>query len=270
MNANPLSDREKALENQWIKEKEKQMAKERAAKGQADKDTGRCAEGQGQQQAAQEQNGNEPVMAIAVEDSKIPPSFQGRQTEQIAEQSAGPDDRVASQDTEREGKMWERRERLRNEAATLKFVAANTTIPVPGCQLYKSKYGLLHLELSRITDGVLLFDIEPGSRLVAVKAVEEQLQSDVLPQLRSLRRRFIGSVGASLPVFPPSRIYCLDRRSWPRISSDYDEFVLCHNDLGPQNIFVDPDTFKIVGIIDWKFAGFFPPYFELPLYREFE
>lgn len=46
--------------------------------------------------------------------------------------------------------------------------------------------------------------------------------------------------------------------------------MLCHNDLGPQNVFVDPDTFKIVGIIDWEFAGFFPQYFELPLWRGFE
>lgn len=43
--------------------------------------------------------------------------------------------------------------------------------------------------------------------------------------------------------------------------------MLCHNDLGPQNIFVDPNTFRIVGIIDWEFAGFFPPSFELPLWR---
>lgn len=46
--------------------------------------------------------------------------------------------------------------------------------------------------------------------------------------------------------------------------------VLCHNDLGPQNIFVCPDTFQVVGIIDWEFAGFFPPYFELPLWRVFD
>ncbi|KAL2132278.1 hypothetical protein VTI74DRAFT_3992 [Chaetomium olivicolor] len=34
MKPNPLSDREKALEDQWIRVKEKQMAKERAAKKQ--------------------------------------------------------------------------------------------------------------------------------------------------------------------------------------------------------------------------------------------
>lgn len=48
------------------------------------------------------------------------------------------------------------RERLRNEAATLKFIASETTIPVPDCRLY-TKDGLLHLEMSRITNGVHLF-----------------------------------------------------------------------------------------------------------------
>jgi hypothetical protein len=29
-------------------------------------------------------------------------------------------------------------------------------------------------------------------------------------------------------------------------------------------------SFQIIGIIDWEFAGFFPPYLELPLWRERE
>jgi hypothetical protein len=157
-------------------------------------------------------------------------------------------------------------ERLRNEAATLKFIASHTTIPVQDCQLF-SRDGLLHLKMLRITNGVLLLNIEDGSKAAAVQAVEDQMNSNILPQLRSLRRGYIGSVDGALPVFPPSRLYGLDRRAWPRISTDGDEFVLCHNDLAPQNIFVDPSTFQIVGIIDLEFAGYFPPSFELPLWR---
>ncbi|KAK4034265.1 hypothetical protein C8A01DRAFT_39273 [Parachaetomium inaequale] len=54
MNPNPLSDREKALEDQWVREKEKQMAKDRAAKKQQtakDTDSG----SKGQQQTGEEQ-----------------------------------------------------------------------------------------------------------------------------------------------------------------------------------------------------------------------
>lgn len=167
---------------------------------------------------------------------------------------------------------WWPQERLRNEAATLQFISSNTTIPVPACRLYSSKDGLLHLEMTRIREGVLLLDVEEGVRGAAVEAVEAQTESDILPQLRRLRRGYIGSVDSTLPVFPPSRIYRLDRRVWLRITAaeGEEEFVLCHNDLAPQNIFVDPETFRIVGIIDWEFAGYFPKEFELPLWREFE
>lgn len=170
---------------------------------------------------------------------------------------------------------WWPQERLRNEAATLAFIASNTTIPVPACRLYSTEDGLLHLEMARITTGILLMDVAPEARAAAIAAVDAQMASDILPQLRRLRRGYIGSVDSTLPVFPPSRIYGLDRRVWPRISSssgeEEEEFVFCHNDLAPQNIFVDPETsFRIVGIIDWEFAGFFPREFELPLWREFE
>jgi len=101
-------------------------------------------------------------------------------------------------------------------------------------------------------------------------AVKEQIESEILLQLHALRRSSIGSIDLSLPVFPPQRVYDYDRRSWPRISSDADEFVLCHNDLGPRKIFVHPDTYHIVGIVGWEFAGFFPKYFELPLWKEFD
>jgi len=162
-----------------------------------------------------------------------------------------------------------RKERLRNEAATLDFIASNTSIPVPDCKLLAID-GLLHLETERITNGILLKEVEENSKAAAIRAVERQMESDILPQLRSLRRNYIGSVDSELPVFPPQRVYGLDRRSWPRISSDTEEFVLCHNDLGPHNIFVDPDSFQIVAIIDWEFAGFFPQYFELPIWRELD
>ncbi|KAK4233682.1 hypothetical protein C8A03DRAFT_38596 [Achaetomium macrosporum] len=53
MNPNPLSDREKALEDQWIREKEKQMAKEKAAKKETSKDTDTGSVVKKQEQAGQ-------------------------------------------------------------------------------------------------------------------------------------------------------------------------------------------------------------------------
>ncbi|RDB23572.1 hypothetical protein Hypma_009278 [Hypsizygus marmoreus] len=40
------------------------------------------------------------------------------------------------------------------------------------------------------------------------------------------------------------------------------EFVVCHNDLSSlpaHNILVDETTLKVNVIIDWEYAGFFPP-----------
>lgn len=112
-------------------------------------------------------------------------------------------------------------ERLRNEAATLNFIAARTTIPVPSYRLYSTDDGLLHLETTRIKDAVELAEIPDGpSRAAALAAVDEELRESVLPQLRALTRDTIGSVDEELPVFPPSRIYMKDYRSWERITAD--------------------------------------------------
>jgi aminoglycoside phosphotransferase (APT) family kinase protein len=44
------------------------------------------------------------------------------------------------------------------------------------------------------------------------------------------------------------------------------EFVLCHNDLSQHNVPVDETTLKINAIIDWEYAGFFPPEFDGAFY----
>jgi aminoglycoside phosphotransferase (APT) family kinase protein len=45
------------------------------------------------------------------------------------------------------------------------------------------------------------------------------------------------------------------------------DLVFCHNDLSANNVIVDPDSLKIKAIIDWEYAGFYPPEFEAPFYR---
>jgi len=55
-----------------------------------------------------------------------------------------------------------------------------------------------------------------------------------------------------LPVMPPPRIYSKPNEP---------EFMFCHNDLGGQIIFVNPETYKIVGIIDWEYVDYWPENF---------
>lgn len=47
------------------------------------------------------------------------------------------------------------------------------------------------------------------------------------------------------------------------------EYVFCHNDLSQHNVLVNPVTLKINAIVDWKYTGFFPSFFEFPLYNRF-
>ncbi|KAG5996995.1 hypothetical protein E4U52_005264 [Claviceps spartinae] len=98
-------------------------------------------------------------------------------------------------------------------------------------------------------------------------SVKAQLESDILPQLRRLRRNFMGSPNPELPVMPPRRFWDFaEKRVWPSMMKDTNDYVLCHTDLDRQNILVDPNTFKIVSILDWETAGFFPQEWELPLW----
>jgi serine/threonine protein kinase len=158
--------------------------------------------------------------------------------------------------------LWSR-ERLQNEAATLKFIASTTTIPVPKFLDLYEENGLLHLKTERVL-GMSLDDIASNS---VTTHVVNYLESSVLPQLRALRHHTIGSIDATLPVIPPSRITYRDKRlAWPRKTSHNTEFVFCHNDLGQHNILVNPTTLEVTAIIDWEFAGYYTTEFEYPLW----
>jgi thiamine kinase-like enzyme len=49
---------------------------------------------------------------------------------------------------------------------------------------------------------------------------------------------------------------------WVMKPREKDDLVFCHNDLSTNNIIVDPETLKVKAVIDWEYAGFFPPGFE--------
>ena len=161
--------------------------------------------------------------------------------------------------------IWDT-ERLRNEYLATKFIRMHTDIPVQDCRLFLQD-GLMCFATRRILDAIPLEDVKPALRSAAVAAVEQQMDRFILPQLRQLRRSSVGSVGSTIPLFPPQRVYRKDGRDWAQVSSETDAFALCHNDLSGKNVWVDPVTFRILAITDWEFAGYFPECFELPLWR---
>ncbi|OAA60013.1 aminoglycoside phosphotransferase [Cordyceps fumosorosea ARSEF 2679] len=163
--------------------------------------------------------------------------------------------------------LWDT-ERLRNEHAATTFIRQHTTIPVPEGQLY-SRDGLLHFASRRVRDATQLDACPPPTRTTAVAAVEQQMRRFIIPQLQRLQRAQVGSAGRHLPLVPPRRVYRRDDRAWERPASadgGGEVFVFCHNDLEPKNVWIHPETFKIVAVTGWEQAGFFPHCFELALW----
>ena len=69
-------------------------------------------------------------------------------------------------------------------------------------------------------------------------------------------------------VIPPYRIMRhSDRRPLRMRQRERHDLLFCHNDLSAHNVIVDPDTLKITAIVDWEYAGYFPPEFEAHFYR---
>lgn len=160
-------------------------------------------------------------------------------------------------------------ERLENEYYALRYIAENSTIPVPKVIDFYQENGSLHLVTERLK-GTLLCNIEDDEqRMSALSRVERILHGQILPQLRSLRRKYVGSAGDFMPVIPPVEALeyidedgLLVRTSWPCICSSDPEFVFCHNDLAQHNIMVHPTSHDLLAIIDWEYSSFFPGWFE--------
>jgi hypothetical protein len=48
---------------------------------------------------------------------------------------------------------------------------------------------------------------------------------------------------------------------------DTEDLVFCHNDFSTYNVIANPETLKVNAILDWEYAGFFPPKFEGMYFR---
>ncbi|KAK2737298.1 hypothetical protein FQN57_000382 [Myotisia sp. PD_48] len=183
------------------------------------------------------------------------------------------------------------------EAATMRFVAQNTSLPIPKvyCAFVRKNYAYIVME--KIQGEVI-----PK----AWKSLSEEARRNILSQLKKMIQELRAlrpaegtgvesCVGNSLydwrvprafPRFGPFKTI-QDFHQWlrqdlqPTDSSDYtcsdQEWqdirdmvnrqdgpwpppVFTHGDLNPFNILVRGD--KVVGIIDWEFSGWYPSYWE--------
>lgn len=183
------------------------------------------------------------------------------------------------------------------EAATMRFIAENTSIPVPKVLSAFVRNGAAYIVMERIQ----------GQELAKLwHRLSDQTRASLLDQLRQMVDELralqppsefaVGScTGGSLQDFrqsrapPPVRFgpfrTIQDFHSWLRDGleqgqaeireqADLDDVndmiarqdgpwpppVFTHGDLNPSNILVRDD--KIVGIIDWEMSGWYPHYWE--------
>lgn len=149
------------------------------------------------------------------------------------------------------------KEKLQNEAASLRFIRHATNIPVPTVYEMDGSYILI----MEYIEGVSMKELPEDQKKVVRAEIEQHLAT-----LQELKSRRLG--GPSGIVLPPWRAFdCTERDIWSLRSSESDEYVFCHNDLTHHNIIVDPISLKINAIIDWEFAGFYPHYFEGYFYK---
>lgn len=153
-------------------------------------------------------------------------------------------------------------ERITNEANALRLVSEKTTIPVP--QLIDHGIhpdGRQYLITKRI-HGTLLSQLGQDVADVAYANALNFIEGTVLPQLKNLRSNERGIHGFVMPpcwlspdVDPPWK----GKASWKTLPLNEPGYVFQHGDIAAHNIIMDTQTLQVVALIDWEYAGFFPP-----------
>jgi aminoglycoside phosphotransferase (APT) family kinase protein len=108
--------------------------------------------------------------------------------------------------------------------------------------------------------GVLMSELSEDQKDLVLQELNQHLLT-----LHNLKSNTIG--GPSGRVVVPRRVMeSTEQDIWNLQPSRTEDYVFCHNDLSEYNIIVDPKTLKIAAIIDWEYAGFYPEFFEAPVY----
>lgn len=152
------------------------------------------------------------------------------------------------------------KERLINEAESLRFIRRVTNIPVPSVLCDFEDDGAYYL-ITEYVEGVAMSELSAEQKEHVCEELHQHLAT-----LHDLKSKTIG--GLSGVIIPPYRVMkATENDDWHLSSSEDDEYVFCHNDISQQNVIVNPNSLKIVAIIDWEYAGFYPVFFEAPFYK---
>ncbi|KAK4146017.1 kinase-like domain-containing protein [Dichotomopilus funicola] len=154
-----------------------------------------------------------------------------------------------------------RKESLKNEADTLRFIRQHTDIPVPSVYCDFEDDDAYYL-ITEYIEGVSMAELPEHQKGLVITELE-----GYLAQLKTLKSSRLG--GPSGIVVPPYRVIDeTEREDWSGLrQSEREEYVFCHNDCSQYNIIVNPETLKIAAIVDWEFGGFYPDSFEFPFWK---
>jgi len=61
--------------------------------------------------------------------------------------------------------------------------------------------------------------------------------------------------------------HCDRNTTWQQILVEDFIYVFIHGDLSSSKIIVDPVTYKVIAILDWEYAGYYPKEHEIPYYE---
>ncbi|KAI5464364.1 kinase-like domain-containing protein [Mariannaea sp. PMI_226] len=175
------------------------------------------------------------------------------------------------------------------EAETMRFIRANTSIPVPEVQnAYRDDESGEVTIIMDFVEGQTLKDAWDEYSEAEQESVISQLRG-YMAQLRDFKGDFIGSIDGTacndqyFSEIPEGygpykneqdfnngivRAMKMDNENgfsewrctvWLSVMKDH-EIVLTHGDFDPRNIIVQGS--KVAAILDWEMAGYYPSYWE--------
>ncbi|KAL3473712.1 kinase-like domain-containing protein [Aspergillus californicus] len=169
-----------------------------------------------------------------------------------------------------------------HEPDNLRFIAANTTIPVPKVHDVEWEDGKLVSFTMDYMPGTKLDDAWDSLDHDQKLSIAKQLHGYVA-QLRKLKGTYIGGVNGTAVIGKMFRLECgpfdteqafnkfilqevhdrtpdILRELIKEAVLDTHEIVFTHSDLAPRNILVENG--QVTAILDWEDAGWYPEYWE--------
>lgn len=171
-------------------------------------------------------------------------------------------------------------ERITNEAKALQLVARETSVLVPKL-LDHGTYsdGRRYLKTAFV-EGTRLNTIlrrncskpegQKHTSDTPCKACSDQayqnaldyISTTVLPQFAAMRSQTRGIDGFVMPpswLCPDIQPPWIGKETWKTLPLELPEYTFQHGDIAAQNIIVDSQTLKVKALIDFEYAGFYPP-----------